>query len=296
MNDKKRMSPTHAICTGLIVVLSAGRLHAQDRDLIDVREPGIVQKVQRDAALRNVLRDPLIAAVRSEDREKLESALLGRIKNIERVTPISDAQKKKLMLAGRADIERHLQRLHEIQLKLTGAQIEEPEGFQRLDDLGPLNIPSKRELFAERSLFHKVMLKTLDGEQLQKLEDVARRRAIDGHKAIIQWVLGTWDQSLKWDARQRRKVEAFLHDHTRPAQKQGEYDYYGLLLQLSRLPEDQLKAQFAADQWVVLAPQIAEARKLELTLKDGGYLPKENVAAGLDRPRRDPEKVQKKRG
>jgi hypothetical protein len=86
------------------------------------------------------------------------------------------------------------------------------------------------------------------------------------------------DTTLRLTVFQHRQLEELLLKETRPPRRFGEYDYYGVLFQLSRLPEDRLKKILDDLQWDQLKPHLAEAVRLEQTLKDGGFLPEERVA------------------
>ena len=50
------------------------------------------------------------------------------------------------------------------------------------------------------------------------------------------------------------------------------------MFQASKLPEKELKPIFDDEQWQKIEQQFAEARRLEKTLRVGGFLPDEDVA------------------
>ncbi len=77
---------------------------------------------------------------------------------------------------------------------------------------------------------------------------------------------------------QHRQLEELCERETRPPQIFGANDYFGLLLQLSRLPEERLKPIFLREQWQKVALQIAHAKGLETELKKEGYVPDDEVA------------------
>ncbi len=93
---------------------------------------------------------------------------------------------------------------------------------------------------------------------------------------------GTLEQTLKLTANQRRRLEKLLIEETRAPKAFGSYDYYGLIFQAAKIPEDKLKPIFDDDQWQALTQQFQEVRGMKKLLNNGGFLPVDKAAA--DRP------------
>jgi hypothetical protein len=86
------------------------------------------------------------------------------------------------------------------------------------------------------------------------------------------------DTTLRLTTEQHRQLEQLLIKETRPPRRFGEYDYYGVLFQVSRLPEQSVRPILDDFQWGKLSLQLAEAIRLEQTLKEGGFVPEDKVA------------------
>ncbi len=132
--------------------------------------------------------------------------------------------------------------------------------------------------FRRGSIFAKAIASTLTAEQFALYEKIESELVLNRHRSTIVWVLGTWDETLKLSAEQHRRLQALFEEETRPPQTFGTHDYFGLLLQLSRLPEKRLKPFFSLEQWKSLQVQLAEATRLEVELKNDGYVPDDDVA------------------
>jgi hypothetical protein len=211
----------------------------------------------------------------NEVRDRYESALKSRIDRTVRLYGLSEAQKKKLQLAGRGDIKRLLDRVEDTRKKARMSARDADEFQAVVPDNRPLHLMPIGELFGEGSLFAKTLKTTVTKEQSSRYEMAALTR----HRTTLQWVLGTWDQTLALNSEQHRRIEALLIRETRPPKRFGEEDYFGVLFQISRLPEATLKPLFREDQWAELSVQLAEAKRKGPTLKKDGYVPDNDVAA-----------------
>jgi hypothetical protein len=233
---------------------------------------------------------------RATIRARLQTALKSRLQKLERLPNLTEAQKKKLELAGRSAINKHIDQLEDDLRKLGQPDQERATRQKLLREFRERNRMSPDEIFGEGSFYAKVLKRTLTPDQIAWFDAADRVEAARRHESIIEWVLGTWDQSLKLRSNERERLGRFLREHTRPPRKTGEYDYYGILLQLARLPEGTLKSLFNDEQWSRLTPQIAAAKGLEDKLKEDGYLPTKDVASAPRPGEKPPANAEKKRG
>jgi hypothetical protein len=217
---------------------------------------------------------------------RLETRLKSRIAQVDRVCKLTAEQRGKLTVAGRGDIRRTFARIDEIKAKLAVAS---PEGDPRPELVRELNKHRqalKTDCFGEESFYSKVLKSTLTPDQMAVREKAARDASIAQHKATIRWALGSMDTWLQLSPSQHEKLEKLLLEKTRAPRKFGEYDYYGLMFQASKLSEGELKPIFDDGQWQRIERQLAEARRLEKMLRVEGFLPDDGVAdAGNSRPK-----------
>jgi hypothetical protein len=228
-------------------------------------------------------------------QRRFESDLRSRVEKLGRRVSLSAEQKKKLLLAGHVDIERFCDRARERDATLERL-LENRAGlavnFQQIEDL---RNATSDDVFGDSSLFAKVLRNTLTPEQSAKNQQIERESAVRRHEAAIAWVLGTWDQMMGLSTEQHHQLEELMREGTRPARKSGEYDYYGLLLQLSRVPESQLKPILSDEQWSKLRPHLTAAKEMAPTLEQGGYLPERGVTAAPERSEKPAAQRKRKR-
>ena len=106
-------------------------------------------------------------------RVRLESILTARVEKIARQCALTQVQKKKLLLAGRGDIKRMLDRVAEIRARLEGDANDRTRLLALLDELGPPRVDSSGDPFGEGSIYSKALKKTLTAEQSARYEKVA---------------------------------------------------------------------------------------------------------------------------
>jgi hypothetical protein len=277
-----------------LVLVASGRLaappaQAQEQQQVRVRARAPLL-IGRDQALpdqNEVMEDVLARSLeqRCDDLEnrgargQFESKLKSRVERLANRYALSEAQQKKLLLAGRGDIKRFFDAIDQVRSRVqrNGAEAH-ADLIAAMNELESLTERVQRDPFARGSFFAKTIASTLSGQQLAQYEKTERELVLNRHRSTIRWVLGTWDETLKLTAEQHRRLEALCEQQTRPPQRFGGDDYFGLLLQLSRLPEERLKPLFSDGQWKTVQVQIAVAKGQETQLKNDGYVPDDDVA------------------
>ncbi len=195
------------------------------------------------------------------------------IGEVDRACSLSDGQKTKLHLAGRGDIKRYFDRIDEKRRQFQDVKTDMNKFAAFQQEIQPLRVDANSGLYGESSIFAKTIPKVLNAEQAAKYAEVTREQKMFRHRAKVALVIATLDNSLGLTAEQRRKLEKVLVDETRPPRESSQHDFWVVLLQASRLPEETLKPIFDDVQWRGLAPYFAQARGMANFLKMGGYLP-----------------------
>jgi hypothetical protein len=204
-------------------------------------------------------------------RTKLESALVLRIDDLDRVCTMTEVQKHKLKLAGQGDIKRFFDRVAELKRKVGRGQ---PDPNQNIwQEVQPLQNELNTGLFGDESLFAKTIKRTLDSAQTAQHDTLVAKRRQVRHRATAEWFVVHVDKALGLTEDQRRKFIDVLVALVPPPQKFGQADYWYFMLQSARVPEDKLKPIFDAPQWRLLSRQFTQARGMEAWLKQSGVLP-----------------------
>ena len=107
-------------------------------------------------------------------RSKLDSSLLVRIEDLERVCGITEAQKNKLRLAGRGDIKRFFDKVEALKRKFQQGQNDPNTNIWQ--EIQPLQVELNTGLFGDDSLYAKTIRRTLSPEQAARFESLARER------------------------------------------------------------------------------------------------------------------------
>jgi hypothetical protein len=222
---------------------------------------------------------------RDEVRRRLERRLTSRVNEVDRICSLTDDQKKKLYLAGRSDIRRFFDEVDEMKQTVRDRQRDPLFVGRVFPNSRPSDALNSKDFFAEKSLLGKILKRTLGNEQFVKYEKVKGQERRARYQATLKWVVANLDTTLHLSADQHGRLAVLLAAETRPPRVFGEYDYFGVLFQLSRLPESRVKPIFDPGQWAKLQVQLAAATRLAHTLEERGFLPDDGVAAHAPGPK-----------
>jgi hypothetical protein len=270
-----------SIAIALAIVISGGHARAQDDEEIghdDVPEP----TVQLDA-MRMRLEMQLAVNTNQVDqwlfgrvggpgpaRSKLESALALRIDDLERAFGLTAAQQKKLKLAGYGDLKLYFDRVDAAKRRFT--QMQNNPNHNIWQEVQPLQVEFNAGIFGDGSIFGKAIGKTLSADQAARYESMRRERIAGRRRAVIDWFVVHIDKGLGLSDEQRSRLVELLVKETPAPARYGQGDYWFLMYEMSRLPEDKLRSIFDAPQWRLLRRQLGQARGMEQWLRSNGIL------------------------
>jgi hypothetical protein len=209
-------------------------------------------------------------------RGRLVTQLTLHVEDIDRVCKLTDAQKKKLDLAGRGDIKRFFDRYDIVKQKCQALK-GDAEGQQRIwQEINPLQNTLQTGLFHQDSLFYKSLHHTLTPDQSSPYAAAARERRESHHRATVELVVLTLEQCMPLRDAQRQELIRLVVKETKPPRKSSPNDYSVVMYQLSRIPEDKLKPLFEASQWKATSRLLAQYRGMEPWLTQSGLLETES--------------------
>jgi hypothetical protein len=215
-----------------------------------------------------------------EGRRRAEARLREDVKRVDRICGLTHAQREKLTLAGRGDIKRYFDRVEEIRQTFRRGPIDAMELRALSMELRFASLDAGPYLFGSDSLFAKCIRRALTPEQLDGYRRALAAELMVHHGTAIKSLVDNLDSALRLTREQHRRLEDLLILGTRPAARYGRYDYYGVLIQLSKLDAKRVRPIFDDDQWTKLTREFAGAATLEPFLRASGYLPDDPAALG----------------
>jgi len=211
-------------------------------------------------------------------RSRFESALTLRIDDLERTCGVTEAQQKKLKLAGHGDIKRIFDRVEELKRKYLQNPNDPSNNIWQT--MQPLQAEVNAGLFGDASIFQKTIKKTLGGDQVARYDSLLRERRLGRYRATVDWFVVHLDKALGFSDDQRRRITEMILSDTEPPLKFGQSDYMYLMFQISKLPEAKTRPIFDDPQWRLLTRQFGQARGMERWLKTNGILQDEKKEGG----------------
>jgi Na+-transporting methylmalonyl-CoA/oxaloacetate decarboxylase gamma subunit len=206
-------------------------------------------------------------------RRRLEGLLTLHIESIDRECKLTEAQKRKLQLAGRGDLKRFFDEYEAVKRLFQSIRDDENQVNQIWQAINPLQMAKMAGLFHEDSLFYKSLQNTLTSEQFSRYDAVARERRQFRHRANIEQAVAILEQSMPLRDEQRRQLITVLMDQIKPSRKSGPGEYYAIMYQLSWIAESKLKPLFDEMQWKVINRQKSQFRGYRQFLKQNDLLP-----------------------
>lgn len=205
-------------------------------------------------------------------RASLKESLELYTEDVDLACSLSDAQKRKLRLAGRGDIERFFRRYEKVKAKFQLIRNDQQKVNQIWQDINPLQIQLAMGIFDQDSLLQKCVVNTINREQFRKYLKVTEERRRFHHEAKIAIVITLLDQAAPVTADQRLKLSDLLRRETKPLRKSGQYDYYAMMYQVSKIDDTRFKAILDDIQWQVFNQQLAQMRGMKQWLEQNGLL------------------------
>jgi hypothetical protein len=211
-------------------------------------------------------------------RKKLEQMLALQMDDVDRACQLSEAQKKKLLLAGRGDILRFFESVEVVRKKFLLVRKDQQKFNEIWQDISPLQVKFQVGLFSDDSFYHKTLRNMLKGEQFSKYSAVDNERRKFQYRAKVELVVAMLENAVPLRDEQRQKVITLIVEETKPLRSFGQQqDYYVVMWNISKIPEKTFKPLFTDVEWKKLNQQFAQVRGMEQWLKQSGALAKDEV-------------------
>ncbi len=210
-------------------------------------------------------------------RKRLEQMLTLQMDDVDRACQLTEAQKKKLQLAGRGDVVRFFDEIEVVRKKFLLIRKDQQKFNEIWQDISPLQVKFQAGLFGDDSFYHKTLRNMLKGEQLSKFTTVDDERRKFQYRAKVELVVAMLENALPLRDEQRQKLIKLIVEETKPPRHFGQQDYYIVMWNVSKIPEKRLKPLFSDAEWKALNQQFQQVRGLEQWLKQSGALAKDEV-------------------
>lgn len=181
------------------------------------------------------------AAPTVEDgRKRLQTQLEIELSDLDRTCQLDVTQRKKLLLAGRLDIQRFLDAYGVLRRKFLKIRTDQNAMNAFWGEMSPLQQQIQSGLFGDGSLFRGVIAKALNGEQVQKVEAASLARRTYRMRAKLELLLVAADEGMALSSEQRDRLMELCLANLKPARRNSPYDSHVVMYQLALIPEAKL--------------------------------------------------------
>jgi hypothetical protein len=210
-------------------------------------------------------------------RQRMESQLSLQIDGIDRSSKLSTAQKKKLELMGRGDIKRFFDAFERAKLRFNQIDNDVNRLQEIMPEITPLQMSIQSGMFQVDSLFAKSLRTTLTSEQRAKYDAEIQERNKLRHRAQIELAVNMIEQLIPLrDSQRREMVDLLVREIAPPKGNYPTYEFYYILYQLGRVPEETFKTILSPTQLKLLNRIAATYKGYEQFLRRNGLLSDED--------------------
>jgi hypothetical protein len=201
---------------------------------------------------------------------RLEMGLADRLDELQVTYELTEAQRKKLELAGRGEVKGFTDRLD--------SELKKIEDAGSLDAMQELVVEfndlrrSEERLFADGSRFSKVLARTLSQEQVTRNERLVRNPGFLRYRKAVIGAVRTLAGFVNISRTERIELSRLILTETTPPHKFGRTDHAFVMFQISRLPDTRLKEIIPETHWSTFKWQITPWTGSEAFLKDDGFV------------------------
>jgi hypothetical protein len=189
-----------------------------------------------------------------EARSRLETRFKVQLDELDRTCELSDAQKRKLLLAASGDSKRFFGQVSELRRKFE-ASLPNQNGnpFNDLwQQVGPLQTKFQAGIYGPDSLYIKTIRSTLNTEQMARYRAMLDSRKRINGEAQLLGAVAAMERSAPLDSQQHEKLVALLREELADLPDLNGDNASWLHGQLSKIPEEKMRAIFDERQWELL--------------------------------------------
>jgi hypothetical protein len=186
-------------------------------------------------------------------QNRLDRDLTKQVNWAEREFELTEAQKTKLILAGRGDIKRVLDRRLAIDARIRSARDDSAEMVNCEREAMDLQGDLERGIFRRESLFAKTMATTVTAKQRADARKHETERHLAGYRMAVADAALRLTPALGLSDEQARHLKKLLTEEIDPPQESGESDHAYIMFHFAQLPDAKVKPIFNDSQWRLLS-------------------------------------------
>ncbi len=187
------------------------------------------------------------------------SELTLNIEAVDQVCELSKSQEEKLKMAAKGDYARFSRKVDELKAEYVGKTYDQEKIGEIYQKIHPLAQVYQAGLLGKDSLFVKALHRSLSSEQRAKFDEAESKRAKARYESKVRMFVAMLERSCPLTTEQRDKLVELLLNETKPPKYFGQYDWYVIMYQAHKLPDE--KYQPLLDE--------AQLKQLRVNLRQG---------------------------
>jgi hypothetical protein len=206
-------------------------------------------------------------------RDTFHSRIDLEIQQLELVAALTEDEKAKIRLAGKGDVKRFFDNVHEARRKfLALGDVNQNQMNEAYQLASPLAQRINRGLFDDNSLLKKVAATAPGPERAERIRKRNQRRRQFQTEANIKSYIAMLGRSVPLTSDQRDQLVDLVSSKVDLAQFDAPYVTYLISYRLSQLPDGDLQTIFDQNQWQAFENTLVQAKAMKAVLKQQGLI------------------------
>ncbi|HVT28970.1 MAG TPA: hypothetical protein VHE81_13225 [Lacipirellulaceae bacterium] len=202
-----------------------------------------------------------------------DSEVTLMIDGVDRACHLTGEQKEKLRLAALGDFSRFKQEVDELRDEYVGKPYDQNDINKIWQKIQPFASRYQAGLLGDSSLFSKVVHQILTPAQQAEYEAAEAHRRQAAHAAKVRLFVALLERNCPLTSHQRNALVNLLIKETKPAKRHSEYDWYVVVVQTAKIPDEELKPILDPAQMRFFNKVSQQGRGMEMWLKRMDVLP-----------------------
>jgi hypothetical protein len=271
----------------ILLVLPVIGLGADDRIVAPPAALRLVRLVEAEPSIHPIDR-MIYGSLASIGQQQLEMESTSIVQGLSTEYELSDAQQKKLRLAGRSEARQFFSDVDDLRREYDLAK-DQQERIRITKDAESLR-KKRSKLFRTGSFLEKVTARTVTDEQVARYADIQYERIRLRHRSNVEGAIRDVERHVVLRISQHEALVDLLMQEIPQPRAIGDFDETLVKYRFSQLPEDKLKTIFDEDQWSTVRKVFDGFQELEPILRQ-----QQLIADGTSPPNQDSSVTSRKK-
>jgi hypothetical protein len=207
-----------------------------------------------------------------EARSRMDQALRRQVRQLNRRYHLTAAQQEKLLLAGRGDIKRALDRVAELKRKFQLAKFERLSLMNWVEEARRLQRALQAVTTNADSLFSKTVAATITDEQVALADKALHESHAAAFEAALADAAARLFRVLDLTEPEHSRLVTVMRSEIHQPRRFGNSGYAYVMHELSKVPENKIRPTMREPKWKLLHQLLSSWHDARKFLENDGFV------------------------